>query len=131
MKIKTVALNKAAKGATTLTANVIPTQTVQPPPPVVKTVAQEIWEEIRGLAIEMFALPNQTVENHCVPVQVDPSKLFLTIRSSATLPALEECLKQHSDHLALIEKKRKTGLPTNKFTVELADKFVIVTRSKS
>jgi hypothetical protein len=75
----------------------------------VKTESEKIWDEIKNLPIEMFGLPSQTVAQHCTPVSVDPNRLFLTIRSTATLPALE------------------TTLGT-KFTVELADKFVIVAR---
>lgn len=76
----------------------------------VATEAQRIWEEIRYRSIEMFALPGQIVEQHCDPLYVDPNRLFLTVRSTATLPSLEvSCGKD--------------------FVVELADKFVIVTRA--
>jgi hypothetical protein len=56
----------------------------------------------------MFALPNQTIEMHCKPVSVEPTKLYLVVRSTATLPALEAAIA-----------------PT--YQVEQADKFVIVT----
>ena len=75
----------------------------------VKTESEKIWNEIKNLPIQMFGLPNQTVVQHCTPVSVDPSRLFLTVKSTSTLPALE------------------TTLGSN-FTVELADKFVIVAR---
>jgi len=74
------------------------------------TEAQKIWEEIRYRPIEMFALPNQVVEQHCTPFPAEPNRLFLTVRSTATLPSLEvACGKD--------------------FVVELADKFVIVARA--
>lgn len=73
------------------------------------TPAQQMWEEIKNLPINMFGLPSQTVQMHATPVAIEPSRLYLTIRSSATLPSLEESVK-------------------GKFNVEMVDKFVVVTR---
>ena len=73
------------------------------------TVSLEIWNEIKDKNIEMFALPDQKVHMHCRPVPVEPSKLYLLINSSAVLPSLEVAAGK-------------------KYTVELADKFVIVSR---
>lgn len=74
-----------------------------------KSEAGEIWEEIKNKPISMFGLPGQFVELHCTPVTVEPSKLYLTIRSQAVLPSLEAALG-------------------SAFSVEMADKFVIVAR---
>jgi hypothetical protein len=71
------------------------------------TPAQRIWGEIKDLPIQMFGLPGQTVAMHATPIAIEPSKLYLTIRSSATLPSLEESIKA-------------------KYTVELVDRFVVV-----
>lgn len=109
---------------------------VQPPaPPVpVKTEGQLIWEEIKDLPIQMFGLPNQTVELHATPFEVDPHRLFLTIRSSAVLPSLESTLAEYTDKMDMVAKKVadvQHTVPINhsRFTVELADRFVIVTRT--
>lgn len=85
---------------------------VLPTPPAAPSVseADKIWSEIRFRPIEMFALPNQVVEQHCTPFAADPNKLFLTTRSTAVLPSLEAACGKD-------------------FVVELADKFIIVTRS--
>jgi hypothetical protein len=81
------------------------------PAPVVKTDAEKIWDEIKSLPIDMFALPNQVVSDHVHPIpQIDPAKLYTTVRSTATLPSLE----------ATVGKR---------FVVELADKFVIISRA--
>jgi hypothetical protein len=72
------------------------------------TPAQKMWEEIKNLPIQMFGLPGQTVAMHATPVAIEPSRLYLTIRSSATLPSLEEAIK-------------------GRYNVELVDKFVVVT----
>lgn len=81
-----------------------------PPPVVVRTEAEAIWDEIKHRAILMFGLPDQTIAQHCTFVRVEPSALYVTIRSSATLPSLEAAVAPD-------------------FIVELADKFVIVKRA--
>lgn len=82
------------------------------PPPVVpvKPESQKIWEEIMNLPIQMFGLPNQFIFQHCTPVTVEPTRLYVTIRSTAALPSLEAAIAPA-------------------FQVELADKFVIIKRS--
>lgn len=77
--------------------------------PVGPTEAEKIWDEIKNLPIQMFGLPNQFVSQHAVPFPIEPTKLYLTIRSSATLPSLEVAVG-------------------DKFTVEQADRFVVVAR---
>lgn len=91
-----------------------PTPAAPPPappaPPKVKLESEKIWEEIKNLPIAMFGLPDQFVLQHCTPVPVEPSALYVTIRSTAALPSLEAAI-----HPA--------------YTVELADKFVIIRRA--
>ena len=53
------------------------------------TEADKIWDEIQNKGIEMFSLPNQKVKDHCLPIEIEPSKLYLRIKSSAVLPSLE------------------------------------------
>lgn len=78
---------------------------------VEKTEADKIWTEIKNKKIEMFALPDQTVSQYCKPISVDPNKLFLIASAASLLPALEIALG-------------------DKFCVEMADKYLIVSRSK-
>lgn len=73
----------------------------------VKTAADKIWEEIKDLRIEMFALPDQRVEHYCKPVSIDPTKLFLITTAGSVLPALEAVVGP-------------------KYTVEKQDKFLLV-----
>jgi hypothetical protein len=88
-----------------------PVNPANPPPdpwqPALNTEAGKIWAQIKSLPIHMFGLPNQTVEDYCFPVNITPEKLYLGTRASATLPALETTL-------------------LGRFTVELADKYVLV-----
>lgn len=74
------------------------------------TVAGQIWNEIKDKNIEMFALPNQVIGMHCHPIAVEPSRLFLVANSTAVLPSLEMAVG-------------------NKYTVEQADRFIIVARA--
>lgn len=74
------------------------------------TDAGDIWNEIKDLNIEMFALPDQKIHMHARPVAVEPSKLYLLTNSSSVLPSLETAVGK-------------------RYTVELADKFVIVARA--
>ena len=118
MQIKTVKLNKST-----------PKKETEAAAPASKTEAQLIWDEIKDLPIQMFGLPGQTVAQHCNPVWIEPTHLYVTIRASAALPALETALKEHGDNVAAVVK-RSGGVNNSVFTVELADKFVIVTRAK-
>lgn len=91
------------------------------------TEAYAIWTEIKDLPISMFGLPNQTVEQYCKFIAIEPGRCFLTMSSSATLPALETTLQAHYDQVfATLKKKGKVA--ETKLTVEAADKFMIVSR---
>src|SRR5512135_2490444 len=91
-------------------AVVAPPVVAAPPPPPVKSEAEKIWMEIQNRPIMMFGLPCQFVFQHCTVVNVEPSACYVTIRSTAALPSLEAAVAPD-------------------FTVELADKFVIVRRA--
>lgn len=57
-----------------------------------KSNSDKIWEHIKNMNINMFALPAQKVSDYCTPVQVEPTKLYVTLRVPAALPVLEEML---------------------------------------
>lgn len=75
--------------------------------PIVKTAADQIWDEIKNLNINMFALANQKVHMYCKPVLVEPSRLFLLSSVGSALPALE-------------------AVVAPKYSVEKIDKFLVV-----
>lgn len=74
---------------------------------------EKIWNEVKERTIDIFALPNQKVSDHSAVAEAffvaDPAKLYLTLRSSAALPAIEEALKKH-------------------FTVSQVDKWITISR---
>lgn len=57
-----------------------------------KTNAEKIWEDIKDKEVNMFALPGQKISNFCSPVQIEPSKVYMTFTVSSFLPALEAAL---------------------------------------
>lgn len=71
--------------------------------------SDKIWNEIKDVKIDIFSLPGQTVKNHCEPLNVDPTKLFVKPKSSAVLPVLEEAIG-------------------SKFSIELAKNYLIISR---
>jgi hypothetical protein len=71
--------------------------------------SDKIWNEIKDKSINMFALPGQTVKNHVQKLNVPGANgLYVKLSSSAVLASLEETL--------------------NGFTVEAAEKYVIIKR---
>ena len=83
---------------------------------VEKSESEQIWEEIKGLPINMFALSNQKVEQHVVRVPMPGRDLLLKLVSTAALPALEETLANN-----FLTKGRK-------YEVEVAEGYTIVRR---
>ena len=67
--------------------------------PKFPTVAETIWLDIKDRPIEMFGLPNQTPAHYCKPIGVEPSKLYLTLTTtaSAVISALETAFKHRYD----------------------------------
>jgi len=74
--------------------------------------SEKIWDEIKNVGINMFALPNQRVQDHVTVLDVPGNELYVKLKSTAVLPALEECLG-------------------SKFSVELCEKYTIVRRAYS
>lgn len=56
------------------------------------TNAEEIWNEIKDVQLNMFSLPDQTVEKYCTVIPVEPSKLYLTIKVSSVFAIMEDVL---------------------------------------
>jgi hypothetical protein len=74
------------------------------------TEAGKIWDEIKDKPIEMFALPEQKISHYAAPAMVEPSKLYLVTRATSVLPSIETAVGKQ-------------------YTVELMDKYVVVSRT--
>ncbi|MCZ2224477.1 MAG: hypothetical protein LC122_12710 [Chitinophagales bacterium] len=61
------------------------------------TVKLDLWEMIKNRSLEIYGLPNQTVEKHCAVdlkmSKIDRKKLYLQLKHASVLPALEEACK--------------------------------------
>lgn len=61
-----------------------------------ETVAEKIWDKIKNVPIDIFALPNQVVQMHVIRdarlEKAIPDAVHLRLKSAAVLPALEESL---------------------------------------
>lgn len=99
-------------------APVVEKPVVVAPAPVVaapvKSEADKIWDEIKNLKLEMFALDDQFVHLYYKPVPIDPSRLHLIMLTKATsaLPALETAVSP-------------------KYQTEQVDRFITVTLAPS
>lgn len=78
---------------------------------VKKEPVNEIWEQIKNVKLDLFALPNQKVQDHFkVKVANIPGMLQLDLPvATSKVAALEEALK-------------------DRFNIEIATKYVIVTK---
>jgi len=85
---------------------------VKPAEKKVVTEAEKIWNEILNVQLDMFSLPEQNVQKYCKPVAIEPTKLYVTSSVQSVVPALE----------AAIGKK---------FDIEVAQKFIIISRKKA
>lgn len=60
------------------------------------TKASKLWDKIKDIPLEIFALPNQTVKDHIKREEameaIFPNDVYVTLRSQAVLPALENAL---------------------------------------
>jgi len=59
--------------------------------------ADSLWQEISQVKIDMFTLPNQTVEMHVSKVDVEPNALYVQLRAAAAFPALESAIGSRYD----------------------------------
>jgi hypothetical protein len=63
---------------------------------VEETAAEKIWNKIKNAPMDIFALPNQTVQMYATRnAQIEraiPDAVHLKLKSAAVLPALEDAL---------------------------------------
>ncbi len=72
--------------------------------------AEKMWNEIKNKPINLWALPAQLISQNVSVLPVSDTQLFITLKSPAVLPALEEAL-------------------SGKYTVTQNDKYIIITRA--
>lgn len=77
----------------------------------VLTESDRVWDTLKDLSIEIFALPNQPLTQFCKRVQVEPSKCYLTTTVPSLISTLETVLGP-------------------RFTVDKLDKYITVSFTK-
>ena len=80
---------------------------------------QEIWDHIKGMKAEYYALPNITVEGICEPVNLDPSCLYLTLKGPAALTSIEAVLNGDT-------VKNWDGKQVPRYIIESRDRFAVI-----
>jgi hypothetical protein len=87
---------------------------------VTVTDSDRMWDEIKDLPIDMFALPNQTVKQHVQRIKITPTELHLKLRSSSVVTSLED---------AITKDARGNKLASPRFEIEQAFGYTIVKRA--
>jgi hypothetical protein len=59
-----------------------------------ETQADKIWNMIKDLNVDIFALEDQKVNQYCEKFDVEDSTVYVRLKSTAVLPALEEAIKK-------------------------------------
>lgn len=54
--------------------------------------SEKIWNEIKDIQLDLFGLPDQTIEKVCIPVDIEPSALYIQSNVGAVYAALEGAL---------------------------------------
>lgn len=81
-----------------------------------QTEADLIWEEVKSLPIDVFAVQNQKVDQYVKKLDVPGTALYVKITSSAVLPALETTLSS-------------TNLTRGKkYSIDMGEGFLIIKR---
>lgn len=58
------------------------------------TRADVIWNQIKNIKVDIYALPNQTLEKHVERVKVSDDSVHIKLNSPAILPAMEEAMSK-------------------------------------
>jgi len=98
-----------------------------------KKLADELWDEIKDLPIEMYSLDNQRVLNHVTRKGGTPDSVVLSLRAPAVLPSLEAVLnaqKQYRDKVSFAMKAEGENVTETfpKYEMEEAEGYVVVRR---
>lgn len=57
-----------------------------------KSLSDQIWDKVKGLDLNLFALPGQTLEKNADRVKVLETEVHLKPKTPAVIPALEDLL---------------------------------------
>ena len=75
-----------------------------------QTKAHKIWKDMKDKQLDLFSLPGQFVHLHVTPAYIEPDRLYVNIKTSAVLTALEAAIAPA-------------------YTLEMVDKFIIISEA--
>ena len=67
------------------------------------TVAGQLWQQVKGLDLNLFSLPDQLVSKYFHPLFVEADKVYLTTTVSAAVAALEEVLPKDLEITSVVK----------------------------
>ena len=76
----------------------------------------QMWEDIKNLEVEYYAIKNQFVANISEPTSIDPEMLYLTLKGPAALVSIEGAL-------ANLTVQSWSGKKLPKYVIEQREQF--------
>jgi hypothetical protein len=96
----------------------IDTGTEEKPKMALTEAQQKIWDAIKDLDVEYFALPWQTISTICNPLNLVPDVLYVNLKSSAAIRSIELALNKK------VVRVDKEMIPM--FVVEQQNKYFLI-----
>jgi len=59
-----------------------------------KSKAETLWDSVKEKELLIFGLANQKVKDYCKAIAFNNDHVVLSLKASAALPALEECVRE-------------------------------------
>jgi len=88
---------------------------------VAESKANKIWEDIKDLKVEVYGLHGKRVSDVAeLGPTLDAESLYLKIKGSAVLPAIEEALNNAGEY----DSAARVQVP--RYVVDVVDKWVVV-----
>lgn len=82
------------------------------------------WKTIKAQKLEIYGLKDQTVADYATPMNMDSDSLYLTVKASAAVPAIEMALTGCLE----VDKTTKAKYP--KFSMDTVDKYIVIKPAK-
>jgi len=81
-----------------------------------------IWLDVQGLSVEYYGLKNVRVVDVCTPVNIDPTRVFLTLKGPAAVISIEGALSN-------LVGKNWDGKNVPKYIIEMKDRFAVISEN--
>lgn len=82
------------------------------------------WTTIKTQKLDIYGLKDQMVVDYATPMNMDSDSLYLTVKASAAVPAIETALAE----CLAVDKATKAKYP--KFSMDTVDKYIVIKPTK-